>query len=131
MHVGRRENRKSHLILDCSVFQIWLWGWMTAVNPPPLLINLKNSWLPRVFAAAGGLALVVASRGYASPRCAGSSSRRLLWSWSTGSRVWAQHLWCTGFVAHGMQELSRPKMKPMSPALAGRFLTTRPPTTGF
>ena len=43
------------------------------MNPPPLLINLKNSWLPRVFAAAGGLALVVASRGYASPKV-----RRLL-----------------------------------------------------
>ena len=46
---------------------------MTAVNPPPVLINLKTFWLPPVFAAAGRLALVVASRGYASWRCAGFS----------------------------------------------------------
>ena len=32
-----------------------------------------------------------------------------------------------GLVAHGMWDLPRPGIEPMSPALAGGFLTTGPP----
>ena len=42
------------------------------------------------------LALVVASGGYSSLRCTGSSLQWLLLLWSMGSRVWAQQLWLQG-----------------------------------
>ena len=87
---------------------------------------------------------------YSSLRCAGFSlwwllllwsmgSRRMGFSscgmqaqqlWLTGSRAQAQQLWRTGLVAHvscGMWDLPRPGLEPVSPALAGRFLTTAPP----
>ena len=73
------------------------------------------------------LSLVAVSGGYSSLRCAG-----LLW-WllllrSTGSRR-------EGFsscgardqLLRGMWDLPGPGLEPMSPALAGRFLTTAPP----
>ena len=97
-------------------------------------------WLCWVFVAARGLSLVVASRGYSSLRCAGFSLWWLLLLRSTGSR-------CTGFsscgsralerrlsscgawaqLLHGMWDLPGPGLEPVSPALAGRFLTTVPP----
>ena len=43
-------------------------------------------WLHRVFVAAHGLSLVVASGGYSSLRCVGFSLRWLLLLQSTGSR---------------------------------------------
>ena len=39
----------------------------------------------------------------------------------------AQLLWCIGLVAPQPGDLPRPGIERMSPALAGRFLTTRPP----
>ena len=36
-------------------------------------------------------------------------------------------MWHTGLVAPGMWDLPGPVIKPMCPALAGRFLTTGPP----
>ena len=36
-------------------------------------------------------------------------------------------LWCIGLVAHGMWNLPGPGVKPVSHALAGRFLSTVPP----
>ena len=84
-------------------------------------------WLHWVFVAARGLSLVAASRGYSSLRCAGFSLWWLLLLQSTGSRR-------TGFSSCGSQaqllrgiwDLPGPGLKPMSPALAGRFLTTVP-----
>ena len=38
-----------------------------------------------------------------------------------GSRAWLQQLWCMGLVAHGMWNPPRPRIKPTSPELAGRF----------
>ena len=86
------------------------------------------------------LSLVAASGGYSSLQCAGFSLRWLLLLWSMGSR-------CTGFssfgsraVEHrlsscgarawllcGMWGLPGPGLEPVSPALAGGFLTTTPP----
>ena len=43
---------------------------------------------------------------------------------STGSVIVAHRLSCS---ATGMWDLPRPGLKPVSPALAGRFLTTPPP----
>ena len=97
-------------------------------------------WLRWAFLAARRLSLVAASRGYSSLRCAGFSLRRLLLLWSMGSRrtgfsscgsqalerrlsscgAWAQLL-------YGMWDLPEPGIEPVSPALAGKFLTTAPP----
>ena len=98
-----------------------------------------------IFGCSGSLllrtdvSLAVASGGYSSLRCAGFSLQWLLLLWSTGSRrtgfsscgsqalerrlsscgAWAQLL-------RGMWDLPGPGLKPVSPALAGRFLTTVP-----
>ena len=104
------------------------------------LINVFYFWLHQVFVAARGLSLVTASGGYSSLRCAGFSLRWLLLLRSTGSR-------CTGFsscgswvlerrlsscgaraqLLRGMWDLPGPGLEPVSPALAGGFLTTVPP----
>ena len=68
-----------------------------------------------------GLSLVVASGGYSLLPCLGFSLQWLLLLWSTGSRhagsVVVAH-WLRCFVACGIE--------PVSPALAGGFLTTVP-----
>ena len=97
-------------------------------------------WLNWVFVAAGGLSLVVVSGGYSSLRCAGFSLRWLLLLRSTGSRrvgfsscgsrTLERSLSSCGSRAqllHGMWDLPRPGLEPVSPAFAGRFLTTAPP----
>ena len=104
------------------------------------LFYLFYFWLHWVFLAACRFSLVVVSGGYSSWCCAGFSLQWLLLLWSTGSRcagfsscgsralehrlsscgAWAQLL-------HGMWDLLEPGLKPVSPALAGRFLTTAPP----
>ena len=86
-------------------------------------------------------------RGYSSLRCMGFSLRWLLLLQSTGSRhagfssggSWAQQCgsWALerrlsscgtqAQLLHGLWDLLRPGLKPMSPALAGGFLTTAPP----
>ena len=47
--------------------------------------------------------------------------------WFMGSRAQAQQLWRTGFVAPRHAGLPGPGLEPVSPALAGGFLTTLPP----
>ena len=64
-----------------------------------------------------GLSLVAVSRGYSSLQCAGFSLRWLFFS-SCGTR--AQLL-------RGMWGLPEPGLEPVSPALAGGFLTPAPP----
>ena len=96
-------------------------------------------WLCWVFVAVCGLSLVVTSRGYSSLQCMGFSLRWLLLLRSTGSRPAGfsscglrapeRRLSSCGLVApqHGMWDLPRPGLEPVSPALAGGFLTTVPP----
>ena len=43
----------------------------------------------------------------------------------------AQYLWYTGLSPSGMWDLTRPETEPISPALAGGFLTTGPPGTSL
>ena len=60
-------------------------------------------------------------------RCVGFSLRWLLSLWSTGYR--REGLSSCGARAqllHGMWDLPGPGLEPVSPALAGRFLTTAP-----
>ena len=104
-------------------------------------------WLCWVFIAVCRISLPAASRGYSSLRCTGFSLQWLLLLQSTGSRhagfsscstqvqqLWlmgsraqAQQLWCMGLLLRGMWDLPGPRIEPMFPALAGRFLTTLPP----
>ena len=97
-------------------------------------------WLRWVLVAARGLSLVAASGDYSSLRCAGFSLRWLLLLWSTGSRhtgfsscasrALERRLSSCGtwaYLLRGMWDLPGPGLKPVSPALAGRFLTTAPP----
>ena len=96
---------------------------------------LKKTYLC-IFGRAGsspavcGLSLIVVCGGYSSLGCklGAFSLRRLLLLWSIGSRVcklsscgvWTN---CPG----GMWNLPRAGIKPVSPALACRLLTTGPP----
>ena len=94
----------------------------------------------RVIVAARRLSLVAASGGYSSLWCVGFSLWCLLLLWSTGSRhvgfsscgSWAleRRLSSRGaraWLLCSMWDLPGPGLEPMSPALAGRFLTTAPP----
>ena len=96
-------------------------------------------WLLWVFVAACRLSPVAASRGYSSLQCAGFSLQWLLLLQSTGSRhmgfsscgsrALEHRLSSCGARAsllHGMWALPRPGLEPVSPALAGGFLTTAP-----
>ena len=87
-----------------------------------------------------GFSLTVASRGYSSSRCAGFSLKWLLLLQSTGSRrtgfsscgsrALERRLSSCGARAQllrGMWDLPGPGLEPVSPALAGGFLTTMPP----
>ena len=81
-----------------------------------------NFWLLWVFIVACGIYLVAVSR------CVGFSLQRHLTLWSPDSRVRCLSSCSTlAFLPHGMQNLLRPGIKPMSPALASGFLTTGPP----
>ena len=104
-------------------------------------------WLCLVFTAVRGLSLVATSRGYSSWRCVGFSLRWLLSLRSTGSRRSGFHSLARGlsscgsqalecrlsscgtraYLLCGMWDLLGPGLQPVSPALAGRFLTTVPP----
>ena len=105
-----------------------------------LFILFIYFWLRWVFFAVHGLSLVVVSGGYSLLWCTGFSLQWLLLLRSTGSR-------CAGFSSCGSQALERrlsscstgtqllrsmwdlsgPGLEPMSPILAGGFLTTAPP----
>ena len=85
-------------------------------------------WLRWVFVAACRLSLVASSGGYSSMRWAGFPWQRLLLLQSMSSRH-------AGFCSCGaraqllcsMWDLPRPGLEPVSPVLAGGFLTTVPP----
>ena len=75
-----------------------------------------------------GLSLVAASGGYSSLRCVGFSLWWLLLLWSTGSeRVGFNGCGARALLLCGMWDLPGPGLEPVSPALAGGFLTTVPP----
>ena len=69
-------------------------------------------------------ALAVARRSC----CLAFSLQRFLWLWSTGSKCAGFSSWRTqAWLLLGMWDLPGPGIEPTSPALAGRFLTTRLP----
>ena len=110
-------------------------------------IDLFNFWLCWVLIARCRLSLFVASEGFSSLWCVGFS----LW-WYSWCGPQALGVFPSLVVAHGlsissscalecrlsswgtwawllciMWDLPRPGIEPMAPALAGRFLTIRPP----
>ena len=82
-----------------------------------------------------GLSLVAATGGSSSLQCVGFSSWWLLLLQSTGSRHMGFSMQLRGLVVavHGLSCFAargiflRPRIKPMSPPLAGGFLTAWPP----
>ena len=87
-------------------------------------------WLRWVFVAAHGLSLVAARGRYSSLRCVGFSLRQLLLLPSTGSRrAGFSSCGSRAQLLRGMWDLPRPGFEPVSPALAGGFLTTASPGT--
>ena len=103
-------------------------------------------WLHWVFVATCGLSLVAVSGGYSSLRCAGFSSQWLFLLQSMGSSTRASVVVASGLsscglralehrlsscgaraqLLRGMSDLPGPGLEPVSPALAGGFLTTAP-----
>ena len=93
-----------------------------------------------VFVAVHGLSLFAASRGYSLLQCLGFSFRWLLLLWSVDSRhvgfssCGSRALECRpsscgtwALLLCGMWDLPGPGLEPVSPAMAGGFLTTAPP----
>ena len=115
------------------------------------LFYLFYFWLCWVFVAARGLSLVATSRGYPLSRCMGFSLQWLLLLQSMGSRragfsscgMQAQQLWLAALerrlsscgaraqLLRCMWDVPGPRLEPVSPALAGGFLTTAPPGEPF
>ena len=111
-----------------------------------LFILFIYFWLCLVFVAACGLSLVAESGGYSSLRCMGFPLRWLLLLQSTGSRHEGSVVVARGLslcvslalehrlsscgaraqLLRGMWDLPRPGLEPVSPALAGGFLTAAP-----
>ena len=103
----------------------------TIVWSSNIFIYLLIFELRWVFFAASGLSLVAVSRDYSSLRHTGFSLWWLLLLQSTGSRAHGLSTCCSwALIALGMWDLPRPRIEPMSPALAGGFLSTVPPGTG-
>ena len=85
-------------------------------------------WLCWVFVSVRELSLVAASGGHSSSRCAGLFT--IAASLVAEHRLQTRRLSSCGSRAqllHGMWDLPRPGLEPVSPALAGRFSTTAPP----
>ena len=80
-----------------------------------------------VFIALLGLSLAAVSRAYSSLRYTGFSLQWLLLLRSTSSRAQFSSCGTQAWLLHSMWNLPRPGTEPMSPAKAGRFLTTGPP----
>ena len=85
-------------------------------------------WLCWVFLSVRGLSLVAVSGGHSSSRCTGLSP--IAASLVAEHRLQTHRLSSCGSRAQllrRMWDLPRPGLEPVSPALAGRFLTTAPP----
>ena len=117
-----------------------------AASPPPrgtvfcpwLVCREVSDWSLSFFFFLAALGLPCS--GWASSSCGQRellfvAALRLLTAWllllwiagfsSCGTQT--QQLWRTGLVVRGMWDLPGPGLEPVSPALAGGFLTTAPP----
>ena len=121
-----KSHRRKRIFSCVTVIQVTVsWWWPRASGDLRLYFYFLfiYSWLLWVFVAAHELSLAAASRGSALAvvgglfllQSASSRVRRLPW------------LWHMGLVAPWHVGSPRQGIKPVSPALQGRFLTTRPP----
>ena len=93
-----------------------------------LFIYIFYFWLCWVFVSVRGLSPVAAGGGHSSSRCAGLFT--IAASLLAEHRLQTRRLSSCGSrdsLLHGMWDLPRPGLEPVSPALAGRFSTTAPP----
>ena len=127
----RRKRLCLYLVGACSVVEE---SQLTHTKPPgPFVCFFKINlfiyfWLHWVFIAAHGLSLVVLSGGYSLLPFEGFSWRWLLLLQSKGSRrAGFSSCGTRAWLLRGMWDLPGPGLKPVSPALAGGFLTTVPP----
>jgi len=81
-----------------------------------LFLKCIYFWLLWVFVAVRGLSPVAESGGF--------SLQWLLLFGNTSSRAWLSSCGTQTLLPHGMWNPQGPGIEPMSPALAGRFLTT-------
>ena len=104
---------------------------MPDCGPEPSLkfsFFFKKNLFIWVFFAGPGLQLVAESRGYSLAVVCGLLIAAASLVWSTDSRAHRlQQLWRTSLVALWHVGSSGTSDQPMSPALAGGFLTTGPP----
>ena len=114
-----------------------------------IFLKIIYFWLCWALTAAHGLSLVAVSGGYSLLQYTGFSLWWLLLLWSTGSRhmgfsscglshcslqvldCWLSSCGTQAQLLHSMWNLPRPGIKPVSPAQASEFLTTRPPGNLF
>ena len=90
-----------------------------------LFIYFQLHW---VFVAVHSFSLVVTCGDYSSLQCAGFSLWWLLLLQSTGSRrMGFSSCGTRAQLLRGLSDFPEPGLEPVSPALAGRFLTTAPP----
>ena len=127
---------------ECQIIQEFFFQFCFFLNK--FIYLFIYFWLHWVFVAVHGLSLVAASGDHSLLQCAGFSLRwLLLWQSmgsrhvgfsSCGSRAVERRLssWGTrAYLLCGMWDLPRPGLKPVSPASAGRFLTTAPARKPF
>ena len=84
-----------------------------------------NFWLCSVFIAECRLSLVAANGGYSSLQCLGFSLRWIL-LWSMGSRAIVNSCGTWASLLCSRWDLPRLGIEPLSAALTGEFLTTKP-----
>ena len=97
--------------------------------------NFIYFWLRWVFVAVRRLSLVAESGGYSSLRCAGFSlgGFSCCGAPAPGGQAsvvlacWLSSCGTRAYLLHGIWDLPGPGPEPVSPALAGRFLTTAAP----
>ena len=110
----------SWLLVQWRILSLSPHGWL---NPSYFILFF---WLRWIFAAVCQLSLVAVSWG-----CSRVAVLRLLTvvaSLVEGAlECWLSRYGTQALVAHGMWDLPGPGIKPVSPALAGRFLSTGPP----
>ena len=102
----------------------------TARRAPAINNLLIYFWLCWLSVSVCGLSPVAADRGYSPVEVLGFSLRRRLSLWSPGPGLHGLQDYSHGGQVQllcGMWPLPRPGIKPMSPVLAGGFLTSEPP----
>ena len=112
-------------------FKISLEAGLTILFYNWFIYGRAGSWLLLgLFSSCGEQGLLSSCSAWASHcggfSCCGAQAVGYSGTWPLGSRAQAQSLWFMGLVVCGTWDLPRPGIKPVSPAVPGRFFTTEP-----